>query len=243
VAILCGGRGERLQEHTRSLPKPLVPVGGRPILWHVITMHVAQGFTEFLLLTGFAGDRIASFAADAAWPAEVRIRCLDTGEDTPTGGRLQRAAPMLSADRFCLAYADAVADIDLGGLLDQHDRHPGDATMTVVRPRLPFGVAQLSADGDRVDGFEEKPVSERWINAGFFCLEPSVLALLGPDTVLEREPLSQLARAGRLAAHRHEGFWHCMDTPKDALALNAAYDADPAGAPWLRGPLSAPVAG
>jgi glucose-1-phosphate cytidylyltransferase len=166
---------------------------------------------------------------------------LDTGEDTPTGGRLHRAAELLDGERFCLAYADAVADVDLGALIDRHERHSGDATMTVVRPRLPFGVARLSADGERVAGFDEKPVSERWINAGFFCLEPTVLTLLGPDAVLEREPLSALARMGRLAAHRHEGFWHCVDTPKDAVALNAAYEADPARAPWLGGP--APVPG
>jgi glucose-1-phosphate cytidylyltransferase len=241
VAILCGGRGERLQAHTQSVPKPLVPIGGRPILWHVIAMHAAQGFTDFVLLTGYRGERIAAFAARADWPSEVRIRCVDTGEDTPTGGRLHRAAEHLAGERFCLAYADAVADVDLAGLLARHERHPGDATMTVVRPRLPFGVARLSEDGDRVDGFDEKPVSERWINAGFFCLEPTVLAMLDPDAVLEREPLAALARAGRLAAHRHEGFWHCMDTPKDAVALNAVYDEDPAHAPWLGAP--APVPG
>jgi glucose-1-phosphate cytidylyltransferase len=233
VVILCGGRGERLAEHARSIPKPLVPVGGRPILWHVISLHIAQGFTDFLLLTGARGDRIAAFAERAGWPADVRIRCLDTGGDTPTGGRLHHAADVLGGERFCLAYADAVADIALGALIEHHDRVGGDATMAVVRPRLPFGVARLSADGDRVRGFDEKPVSEQWVNAGFFCLEPAVLARLRADSVLEREPLSALAREGRLAAYRHDGFWHCMDTPKDVGALNDLWGADPAGAPWL----------
>jgi glucose-1-phosphate cytidylyltransferase len=242
VAILCGGRGERLSEHAPSTPKPLVPVGGRPILWHVISLHVAQGFTDFLLLTGTRGDLVAAFVERSRWPPDVRIRCLDTGEDTPTGGRLYRAADVLGGTRFCLAYADAVADIALSALLEHHERAGAEATMAVVRPRLPFGVARLSADGDRVCGFEEKPVSERWVNAGFFCLEPAVLARLGPGAVLEREPLSALARAGRLAAYRHDGFWQCMDTPKDASALNDLYDADPAGAPWLAVP-AAGVAG
>ena len=233
MAILCGGRGERLSGHARSIPKPLVTVGGHPILSHVIALHVAQGFTDFLLLTGARGDRIAAFAERRAWPADVRIRCLDTGEDTPTGGRLHRAADVLDGERFCLAYADAVADISLGALLEHHERVGADATMAVVRPRLPFGVARLGDDGDRVHRFDEKPISEQWVNAGFFCLEPAVLARLRADSVLEREPLAGLARDGRLAAYRHDGFWHCMDTPKDAVALNEIFDADPDGAPWL----------
>ena len=235
MAILCGGRGARLQEHTRSIPKPLVQVGGRPILWHVISIHVNQGFSDFLLLTGYRGDRIAAFAARAGWPADVRIRCVDTGEDTPTGGRLHRAGELLDGDRFCLAYADAVADIDLDAMIERHDQCGGAATMAVVRPRLPFGVARLAGDGERVEGFQEKPVSEHWVNAGFFVLEPTVLALLSGQSVLEREPLSTLARDGRLSAYRHHGFWHCMDTYKDAVALNDLWDADPAGAPWLAG--------
>jgi glucose-1-phosphate cytidylyltransferase len=233
VAILCGGRGARLQEHTQSIPKPLVQVGGRPILWHVISIHISQGFSDFLLLTGYRGDRIASFVADSAWPADVRIRCIETGEDTPTGGRLWRAAELLERDRFCLAYADAVADLDLGALIDHHDHVSAAATMAVVRPRLPFGVARLSGDRELVIGFDEKPVSEHWINAGFFCLEPAVLALLTEQSVFEREPLSALASSGRLSAFRHQGFWHCMDTYKDAVALNDLWDADVAAAPWL----------
>ena len=233
MAILCGGRGARLQEHTQSIPKPLVQVGGRPILWHVISIHISQGFSDFLLLTGYRGDAIASFVANSAWPADVRIRCVDTGGDTPTGGRLHRAAELLDRDRFCVAYADAVADLDLAALIGHHDQAGAAATMAVVRPRLPFGVARLSDDGDRVDGFVEKPVSEQWINAGFFCMEPSVLALLSDRSVLEREPLSALAGDGRLSAYRHDGFWHCMDTYKDAVALNDLWDADPAAAPWL----------
>jgi glucose-1-phosphate cytidylyltransferase len=236
VAILCGGRGTRLQEHTESIPKPMVQIGGRPILWHVLRMHLHQGFREFVLLTGYRSAQIEAFVAATAWPADARIRCLDTGLDTPTGGRLWQAAEQLADQTFCLSYADAVSDVDLTALACDHERSVRDgaaATMTVVRPRLPFGVALLADGSDRVAGFVEKPIAGHWINAGFFVLEPSVLELLEPDSVLERAPLERLAVAGRLRAHRHDGFWHCMDTYKDAVALNDLWDADPAGAPWL----------
>ena len=229
VVILCGGRGTRLQEHTRSIPKPMVEIGGRPILWHVLNIYLAQGFERFLLLTGYRGEQIERFVTDASWPAQARIRCLDTGEETPTGGRLHRAAGELGAARFCLTYADGVADIDLGALLAFHDGHSAPATMTVVRPELPFGVAELEPDG-RISGFTEKPRSEHWINGGFFCLDPIVLERLGPDTVLERDPLAGLAADGELRAYRHEGFWDCMDTYKDAVTLDDLWSTG--RAPW-----------
>jgi glucose-1-phosphate cytidylyltransferase len=232
VVILCGGRGTRLQERTQSIPKPMVEIGGRPILWHVLQIYLAQGFADFLLLTGYRGEQVASFVAEQAWPSEARIRCLPTGRDTPTGGRLHLAAGELTTRPFCLAYADGVADIDLRALLTAHQRHGAAATMTVVRPRLPFGVAHLNGD-DVVQGFTEKPRSQDWINGGFFCFEPAVLDLLAPDSVLERDPLERLAAAGDLRAFRHEGFWHCMDTYKDAVVLNDLWASDPARpAPW-----------
>jgi glucose-1-phosphate cytidylyltransferase len=224
VAILCGGRGTRLQEHTQSIPKSMVEIGGRPILWHVLQIYLAQGFRRFLLLTGYLGEQVQRFVADETWPGDAEIRCLPTGEDTPTGGRLYSAAGELSAHGpFCVSYADGVADIDLGALLAAHERHGSAATMTVVRPELPFGVARLDGE-DLVRGFSEKPRSEHWINGGFFCLEPAVLDLLRPDCVLEREPLERLAAEGDLRAFRHEGFWHCMDTYKDAVALNDLWE-------------------
>jgi glucose-1-phosphate cytidylyltransferase len=227
--ILCGGRGTRLQERTQSIPKPMVEIGGRPILWHVLQIHLAQGFEQFLLLTGYRGEQVERFVAEQAWPPGVEIRCLATGENTPTGGRVHRAAGELAGQRFCLAYADGVADIDLGALLAAHRRHGAAATMTVVRPDLPFGVAHLDGD-DVVAGFSEKPRSRHWINGGFFCFEPSVLDLLGPDSVLERAPLERLAAAGSLRAFRHEGFWECMDTYKDQVILNDLWARG--GAPW-----------
>jgi len=219
VAILCGGRGTRLQEHTPSIPKPLVEIGGKPILWHVIQIYLAQGFRRFVLLTGYLAESIEQFAAGESWPEGTEVQCVDTGIDTPTGGRIGRAAPILADERFCATYADGLADIDLSALLAEHDRTSSRATMTVVRPELQFGVAELNGDG-LVRGFIEKPQSERWINGGFFCFEPSVLELLADDSVLERDPLERLAAAGELRAFRHEGFWECMDTYKDAVNLN-----------------------
>src|SRR5947209_10601814 len=170
VVILCGGRGTRLQEHTRAIPKPLVEIGGRPILWHVLHIYLAQGFREFVLLTGYRGEQIEAFVADSAWPADASVRCLATGVDTPTGGRLWHAAREISGG-FCATYADGVADVDLDALLSFHRTHGAAATLTVVRPRLQFGVAQIGPD-HAVTGFVEKPRSEHWVNGGFFCLEP-----------------------------------------------------------------------
>jgi glucose-1-phosphate cytidylyltransferase len=229
VAILCGGRGTRLQEHVPSIPKPLVEIGGRPILWHVMQIYIAQRFSQFHLLTGYKAELIEAFVRDTPWPAQVSVSCLDTGPDTPTGGRLRRAAAAISEQRFCATYADGVADIDLHALLEEHERHAPRATMTVVRPELQFGVAELGEDGV-VRGFVEKPKSERWINGGFFCFEPSVLDLLEDESVLEREPLGQLATDGQLRAFRHEGFWDCMDTYKDAVLLNDLWRGG--HAPW-----------
>jgi glucose-1-phosphate cytidylyltransferase len=231
VAILCGGRGTRLQEHTQAIPKPLVEIGGRPIVWHVIQLYAQQGFRRFLLATGYKGELIERFAAAQRWPAGVRVQCVNTGLDTPTGGRIKLLQPLLAEERFCATYADGLADVDLDALLSFHLAHGALATMTVVRPELQFGVTELGADGS-VTGFREKPRSEHWINGGFFCFEPGFLAHLRRDSVLERAPLERLAAAGQLRAHRHEGFWECMDTYKDAVTLNDLWASGEA--PWRR---------
>jgi glucose-1-phosphate cytidylyltransferase len=232
VAILCGGRGTRLQEHTRSIAKPMVEIGDRPIVWHVIHIYLAQGFRNFLLLTGYRGEQIEAFVEAESWPPDARIRCLDTGVETPTGGRVHLAASELAGGDFCLTYADGVADVDLNALLDYHAGHDAPATMTVVRPELQFGVAELGQDGC-VEGFVEKPRSQHWINGGFFCLRPAVFRFLDRDCVLEREPLERLAASRGLRAFRHQGFWRCMDTYKDAVALNDLWNSDCEDpAPW-----------
>jgi glucose-1-phosphate cytidylyltransferase len=218
-----------LQEHTRELPKPLVEIGGRPILAHVIELYARQGFTRFLLATGYRGELIEAFVASQRWSDGVRVQCVDTGLDTPTGGRVELLGPLLGDGLFCLTYADGLADIDLAGLLDFHRAHGALATMTVVRPQLQFGVTELDPGG-RVLGFQEKPRSGHWINGGFMCMEPGALSYLKSDSVLECEPLERLAGDGELHAYRHEGFWRCMDTYKDAVALNDLWAAG--AAPW-----------
>jgi glucose-1-phosphate cytidylyltransferase len=228
VVILCGGRGTRLRERTESVPKALVEIGGRPILWHVIQIYAAQGFDRFLLATGYMGEAVEEFAAAERWPEGVRVEAIDTGLDTPTGGRIAALGEALGGERFCATYADGVADVDLDALLEHHRAHGALATVTVAQPNIQWGVAEL--DGDRVTGFVEKPRSEHWINGGFFCFEPGVLDYLDPDSVLEREPLARLAGDGQLRAFRHEGFWDCMDTYKDAVVLNDLWAAG--RAPW-----------
>jgi glucose-1-phosphate cytidylyltransferase len=228
VAILCGGKGTRMRGGGETVTKPLVEIGGRPILWHVMSIYAAHGLTRFVLLTGHGAHEVEAFAVTL--PLEWDVNCVDTGVDTPTGGRVARAAAAghLGDERFCVTYADGVADIDLHGLLDFHREHGAAATMTVVRPENPWGVARL--DGDRILGFEEKPPLDCWVNGGFFVMEPRALEFIGPDHVLEREPLERLAAAGELAAFRHSGFWDCMDTYKDTLLLNELWDDG--RAPW-----------
>jgi glucose-1-phosphate cytidylyltransferase len=229
VVILCGGRGTRLREQTQTIPKPLVEIGGRPILWHVIRIYAEQGFERFVLCTGHKGELIEQFVRDDGLPRGLQIECVDTGEETPTGGRVALVADRLDGERFCASYADGVADIDLAALLGFHAEHGALATMTVVQPELQFGVAELNGDG-HVTGFTEKPRFEGWINGGFFCFEPGALDYIAPDSVLEREPLERLARDDQLRAFRHPGFWDCMDTYKDAVLLNDLWAEG--RAPW-----------
>jgi glucose-1-phosphate cytidylyltransferase len=230
VVILCGGRGTRLQEHTQAIPKPLVEIGGMPIVWHVIQLYAVQGFRRFLLATGYRGELIERFVAAHEWPRGVSVDCADTGPETQTGGRIKLLAPRLAGeDLFCVTYADGLADVDLDALLAFHRAHRALASMTVVRPRLQFGVTELADDG-RVTGFREKPTSEHWINGGFFCFSAGAIDYLDGGGALERAPLERLAAAGELRARRHEGFWECMDTYKDAAALNDMWAAG--RAPW-----------
>lgn len=228
VVILCGGRGTRLQERTQEIPKPLVEIGGRPILWHVMRIYAHHGATRFLLCTGYKGELIEAFARSEPWPDGVEVTCVDTGLDTPTGGRIHRVADRLDG-RFCATYGDGLADLDIAAELAFHRGHGALATMAVVRPELQFGVTELDEEGV-VTGFREKPRSEHWINGGFFVLEPGVLDYLAEDSILERGLLQHLAADGQLRAFRHTGFWACMDTYKDAVALNDLWaGGDP---PW-----------
>lgn len=229
VLILSGGRGTRLREKTETLPKPLVEVGGKPLIWHVIQIYARQGFTRFLPLTGYLGDQISDFVAGESWPEGVSVECIDTGLDTATGGRIAAVRDRIDGT-FCATYADGVSDVDLSALLDFHRSNHRAATMTVVRPDLPWGVAEIDPEGE-VTGFVEKPQSGHWINGGFFCFEPSVFEWLESDSVLEQEPLEGLAADGQLGAFRHEGFWDCCDTYKDLVTLNDLWAGG--DAPWM----------
>ena len=235
VLILCGGRGTRLREHTESIPKALVEIGGLPILWHVISIYSSQGFMRFLLLTGYRGELIKDWVERRSWPAGVQVGCMDTGLETPTGGRIKLAAEGLGGP-FSATYADGVADIDLSALVEFHRGSDALATMTVVRPQLQFGIAELDED-DRIHHFHEKPQAESWVNGGFFCFEPGALDYLSEESVLEREPLEGLAADGQLRAYRHQGFWDCMDTYKDAVMLNDLWESgDPPWRVWAEEP-------
>jgi glucose-1-phosphate cytidylyltransferase len=229
VGILCGGRGTRLQEQTHAIPKPLVEIGARPILWHVIRIYAAQGFRRFVLMTGYLGEMIEEFVAAQTWPEPIEVECVDTGLQTPTGGRVALARDRFADGTFCLTYADGVADIDLARLLEFHGDQGLTATMTVVRPYSQWGIAVID-DAERIEGFREKPRLDYWINGGFFCCEPGFLEYVAPDSVLEREPLERAAKDGGLAAFRHDGFWDCMDTYKDAIVLNDLWAGG--SAPW-----------
>jgi len=229
VVILCGGRGTRLQERTQSIPKPLVEIGGQPIVWHVVQIYAVQGLRRFVLATGYKHEVMEESVRGLEWPEGIDVQCVDTGLDTPTGGRIKLLEERLGDAPFFATYGDGVADVDLAALYRFHREHGGLATMTVVRPLLQFGITELDGDGV-VSGFHEKPRSDHWINGGFFCFEPGVFAYLDRSSALEHEPLEGLAADGHLRAYRHTGFWECMDTYKDAVELNDLWGED--RAPW-----------
>lgn len=251
VVILCGGQGTRLREETEFRPKPMVEVGGRPILWHIMKLYAAYGFREFVLCLGYRGNMIREyflnyhamnrdFTINLGRQAieyhgnhneeDFSVTLAETGENTMTGGRLKRVSRYLQDDLFLLTYGDGIADVDISKLVEFHRAHGKLATVTVVRPVSRFGVVHL---GDRncVEAFAEKPQSEGWISAGFFVCNRRVLDYLsGDDCTLEREPLERLARQGELVAFEHEGFFQAMDTYREYRLLNDLWDSGKA--PW-----------
>ncbi len=221
VVILCGGKGNRFQEQTEYLPKPLIEIGGKPVLWHVMKIYSFYGFNDFVLCLGYRGAKIKEyFRGYNQW----NITFAETGEDTNTGGRIKMIEKYIDGDDFFVTYADGLADLDINNLLKFHRAHAGIASVTVVNPRTSFGILKLNKD-NLVTEFEEKPLLNHWINGGFFVFNQKVFQYLAEDSILERQPLQQLAQERQLVAYKHAGFWRCMDTFKDNLELDQLWQA------------------
>ncbi len=253
VVILCGGLGTRLREETEYRPKPMVEVGGRPILWHIMKIYAHHGFRDFVLCLGYRGAMIKDYflkyeamnndfticlgkLGAVAYHGEhdeqdYRVTLADTGPETMTGGRLKRVARYVCGDTFLMTYGDGIADVDLKALVAFHRTHGKLATLTTVRPTSRFGILKLGGDS-RVTEFAEKPqIDDGWINAGFCVFDRRVFDYLGgDDCVLEREPLERLACEGQLMAFRHEGFFYAMDTYREYQHLNELWARGKA--PW-----------
>jgi glucose-1-phosphate cytidylyltransferase len=252
AVILAGGFGTRLSEETVVRPKPLVEIGARPILWHIMKIYSAHGINEFVVCCGYKGYLIKEYFSHYVMRTsditvdmhknEIRyhrrnaepwsVTLIDTGQDTMTGGRLKRIEQYVDGQTFCFTYGDGVSDIDVTGLIAFHRQHGKQATMTAVQPPGRFGAFSMAADTDTVSRFHEKPAGDgAWINGGFFVLEPAVFSRIeGDASVWEREPLEQLAKSGQLHAYRHQGFWQPMDTLRDKEYLEQLWAGG--NAPW-----------
>jgi glucose-1-phosphate cytidylyltransferase len=252
AVILAGGFGTRITEESVMRPKPMVEIGGRPILWHLMKLYSRFGINEFIICCGYKGYVIKEYFSNyflhmsdvtfdmgngsmkvhnqKAEPWKVTL--VDTGERTATGGRLRRVRPYLGNDDFCFTYGDGLSDVSIATLLDFHATHGCDATMTAVRPPGRFGSVEI--DGSAITRFVEKPQGDGgWINGGFFVLKPRVIdRIAGDDTSWEAQPLESLARDGQLQAFKHQGFWQPMDTVRDKQLLEAMWTEG--RAPWKR---------
>lgn len=250
VVILAGGLGTRLSEYTDMVPKPMVTIGGKPILWHIMRTYAHYGHKDFHLALGYKAEVVkeyflhyrnlnADFTVDlgsgnvASHQTENinwRVTMVQTGGDSMTGGRVKRMQPFIGDEPFLLTYGDGVADIDVGALIDFHRSHGKMVTVTAVHPGARFG--ELDMQGDQVASFKEKPqIGQGWINGGYFVVEPAFFDLIeGDSTILEKEPLEAVAQMGELMAYRHEGYWQCMDTKRDRDSLEALWKSGQA--PW-----------
>lgn len=250
AVILAGGLGTRLSEETEIRPKPLVEIGGRPILWHIMKIYSQHGINDFIICLGYKGFMIKEFFSNyylhmadvtfdlASNSMEVhhgraenwRVTLVDTGMDSMTGGRVRRVRDYIGDEAFCLTYGDGVADVDLGRLIEFHTAHGRLATVTAVRPPARFGALEI--DGSAVTGFREKPLGDGgWINGGFFVMSPRIIDYIeGDHIMLENEPLTNLARDGELMAFHHEGFWQPMDTIRERNLLEKLWSGG--RAPW-----------
>jgi glucose-1-phosphate cytidylyltransferase len=250
VAILAGGVGSRLSEETVVKPKPMVEIGGQPILWHVLRHYASYGFNDFVIALGYKGECIKKYVVDYAslssnlkvnlasgevetnggTPLNWDIELVDTGQPTLTGGRIKRLAPFIGNETFMLTWGDGVSNVNLDELLAFHRSHGKLGTVTAVRPAARFG--RIEMEGNRVVEFTEKPqLGEGWINGAFFVLEPEIFDYIeGDQTQWERGPMENLARDGQLMAYKHDGFWQCMDTLRDKVLLESLWNGG--NAPW-----------
>ncbi len=249
VIILAGGFGTRLSEYTENIPKPMVTIGGYPILWHIMKNYAYFGHKDFYLALGYKAEVVKEyflnyhstsndFTVDLSTGhvdyrkidnIDWKVNLIDTGLKTMTGGRIKQLQKFIGNETFMLTYGDGVADVDIDALLEFHKNHGKMVTLTSVRPSARFG--DLEFDGDRVSSFQEKPqLHEGWINGGFFVCEPEVFNFIDDDTqMFEREPLEKIVKEGQLMAYKHDKFWHCMDTKRDRDLLESLYNQ---GAPW-----------
>jgi len=254
AVLLAGGLGTRLSEETVLRPKPMIEIGGKPILWHIMKIYAAHGVNDFIVCLGYKGYMIKEYFANyflhssdvtfdlASNRMEIhqnsaepwRVTLLDTGESTQTGGRLRRVARHLDGQDFCMTYGDGVADIDISALIAQHRQSGRLATVTAVQPPGRFGSLELT--GNQVEGFREKPPGDGgWINGGFFVLSPKVIDLLADDnTIWEKEPMERLSSQQQLGAYKHAGFWRPMDTLRDKNLLEELWASG--AAPWKSWP-------
>ena len=250
VAILAGGLGTRLTEETIIKPKPMVEIGGKPILWHIMKIYAAHGFKEFVIALGYKGEIIKDYFLNYRYSAhsftvtldsgnvtihdgaseDWTVHLLDTGLSTHTGGRVKRVAEFIGREPFMLTYGDGVSNINIPALLDFHRSRRKLVTITAVRPPARFG--QMVIEGEQVTHFEEKPqIGEGWINGGFFVLQPEIIQYIqGDQTAWERGPLEHLAAEGQLVAYQHDDFWYCMDTLRDVNFLDKLWLEG--SAPW-----------
>ncbi|MCU1514464.1 MAG: nucleotidyltransferase [Microbacteriaceae bacterium] len=251
AVLLAGGLGTRMREETEFRPKPMVEVGGRPVLWHIMKILSQQGIKDFVICTGYKSEFIKNYFTNygalnqdftvtlgdqagityhgAHDEFDWTVTVADTGASTMTGGRINKIRKYVEGERFLCTYGDGIADIDLEALVDYHESHGKIATMTSIQPLSRFGVLDLDTDGS-VRKFKEKPQVEGWINIGYFLFEPGVFDYLDDDSVLEEEPLKNLAADNQIAAHPHTGFWQPMDTYRESLLLNELWDTGTA--PW-----------
>lgn len=255
VVILAGGLGTRISEETNLKPKPMIEIGEKPILWHIMKIYSQFGFNDFVVCLGYKGEKIKEFFSqyvlnnsDVSYDLRNngqliihrqsyepwRVTLVDTGKETMTGGRVKRIRDYIGDNTFMLTYGDGVSDLDIKKLVEYHWSHGKLATVTAIQPSGRFGSLQLT-ENNRVDGFLEKVKGDgRWINGGFFVMEPKVFDYIeGDQTVLEKEPLENLANDGQLIAFKHEGFWHCMDTLLDKNNLVQLWNSGQA--PWRKG--------